>query len=174
LLEIRGAAEMIRVAVAHEHITDVVWIEARRAHLRQQHGFELVRVAGVDQENAGRRSQRPDYRAGAAERIQVVEHARRRDLGVVGTIRAARSTAEKLDGLAPFAAGDSACALDAGRRLGRIRGGACGGGRLCRGSSRERARQQRRACMSNHGSSLGHETTVRGARKIVRADRCHS
>ena len=49
LLEIRRAAEMIRVAVADEHVAHVVGIEARRAQLRQQHRFELVGIAGVDQ-----------------------------------------------------------------------------------------------------------------------------
>ena len=53
LLEVRSAAEVIRMPVREQHVTNIVRVYARSAHLRQEHGFELVRITGVDQQNAG-------------------------------------------------------------------------------------------------------------------------
>ena len=123
LLEVRGAAEVIRVAVPDEHVAHVVRVEPDCAQLRQEHGLELVGIAGVDQQNAVRRRQRPDDGARAAERVQVVEHARGSDLRVVGAVGAARVAAEELDGFTPFAARGGARPIDDGRYGGRIGSG---------------------------------------------------
>ena len=109
-----------------EHVAHVVRVEPGGAQLRQQHGLELVGIAGVDQQNAVRRRQRPDDGARAAERIEIVEHARRSDLGVVGAVGAARVAAEELDGFAPFAAGGRAGPIDDRRYGRRIGSGRCG------------------------------------------------
>ena len=143
---------MIRVAVPDEHVAHVVRVEADSTQLRQEHGLELVGIAGVDQQNAVRRRQRPDDGARAAERVQVVEHARRSDLRVVGAVGAARVAAEELDGFAPFAAGSGARPIDDGRYGGRIGRGGCRCRSLGHRGGAERAREQRCAEALNHGS----------------------
>jgi hypothetical protein len=119
---------VIRVAVPNQHVLHVVRVEPERAQARQQDGLELLWIAGVDEQNSVGRRERPNNRARAPERVEVIEHACRRDNGIVGSVGAARRAAEELDGLAPLCSSSRTGARDAGRDSRRRLGGRLSGG----------------------------------------------
>ncbi len=123
LLKVRRAAEVIRVTVSEQHVLHVLRVECQSAQARQQHGFELVRVAGVNQQDAGGRRDGPDHGAGPADRVQVVEHTRGLDLRVVSAVCAAGIAAKEFHCIGPFRAGGREGARHAGRGTCVVRGG---------------------------------------------------
>ena len=91
------------MAVREQHELYVVRIESELAQARQHHGLHLIGVAGVDQRDSRRRLDRPDHGARSSERVEVVEHARRGELRIVGTVCSrCVAAAEEVDGLGPL------------------------------------------------------------------------
>ncbi len=163
LLEVPRAAEVVRVAMAEQHVLHVCRVEPQRLQPRDDDGFHAVGIAGIDEDDALRRDDRVHRRLGVADGVDVVEQLDGLELrrGRAVPTRVARDAVEGERRLQPrVAAGERPCSVDVHQRLrivrprrrgwpaaGPLRGGDAG-------RSRENDRRQQRQCPFHDAPSL--------------------